>query len=118
MRAFEVHLNNKRLCVAGIGADGVLTAITHHVRAKGRNELRLSIGGLVSSTGEHLDWRNLNLKLGDEVRIRIINSEWATKPRKRIRRDPTRDIAAQKHYVRKMAKKFGWNIKARPASAG
>jgi hypothetical protein len=27
MRAFEVYLNGKKLCVAGIGEDGVLTTI-------------------------------------------------------------------------------------------
>jgi len=30
MRAFEVYLNGERLCVAGFGDNGVLTAIEIH----------------------------------------------------------------------------------------
>jgi len=52
MRAFEVHLNGKRLCVAGIGEDGVLTAIITDVARKDGNDLDLTVGGLVSRTGD------------------------------------------------------------------
>jgi hypothetical protein len=38
MRAFEVYLNRKRLCVAGIGDDGVLDTMVDHVVGKGRTE--------------------------------------------------------------------------------
>jgi len=31
MRAFQVHLNKKRLCLAGIGDDGVMSAILSHL---------------------------------------------------------------------------------------
>jgi hypothetical protein len=113
MRVFEVYLNNKKLCVAGTGGDGVLAAIIDQVTGKNRNELRLHVGGLVSPTSEHLEWRNLSLKLGDEVRVRIGNSGFATKPRKRWRVNPADDIKAQKRYVREMAKKFGWKVKGR-----
>jgi hypothetical protein len=48
MRAFEIHLNGKRLCTAGVGDAGVLTAIVHSdPRA---NELGLSIGGFDTSS--------------------------------------------------------------------
>jgi hypothetical protein len=54
MRAFEVHLNGKRLCVAGIDGDCVLNVILNHVAGRGRNELWLSVGGLISATEETL----------------------------------------------------------------
>jgi len=117
MRAFDVYLNKKRLCVAGIGDAGVLTAVLDQVIGKGRNELLLRVAGLVSSTGEHLDWTDVNLKVGDEVRVKIIKSASADKPRKRSRRDPTQDVRAQKRYVREMAKKFAWKIKVRPTKS-
>ena len=113
MRAFEIYLNCKRLCVVGIGNDGVLSAIVTQVIGKDRNELRLDVGGLSSSTQEDMRWRSLNLHLGDEVRVRIVESEWVDRPRKRSRKNPNQDARDLKHYVRRMAKKFGWEIKAR-----
>ncbi len=117
MRAFEVYLNNKRLCVAGIGGDSVLTAIISQVIKKGKKELRLHVGGLVSSTGEHWTWTNLGFKLGDEVRVTSVETERTNMPRKRIREDPKRDIEFKKSYVRNLAKELGWKIKAGPTNS-
>jgi hypothetical protein len=38
MRAFEVYLNGKRLCTAGIGDDGVMNTMIDHVIGDGRDE--------------------------------------------------------------------------------
>jgi len=115
MTAFEVRLNGKKLCIAGIGDDGVLTAIVSYVVGSSRKDLSLSVGGLVSPTREHVHWRDdLGLKVGDEVLLRIAESERVDRPRKRTRQDPIARVKQQKHYVRAMAKKFGWEIKARP----
>src|SRR5260370_17682489 len=88
MRAFEVYLNRKRLCVAGIGDDGVLNTMVDHVVGNGRNELYLRVGGLISPTMEHVLWRNQRLKAGDEVRVKIIESASSDRPKERHRRDP------------------------------
>jgi hypothetical protein len=54
MRAFDVHLNGRKVCRAGVGHDGVLTAIvtwtrstaTNRPRAR-REDLDLHVGGLI-----------------------------------------------------------------------
>jgi hypothetical protein len=74
MRTFEVHLNKKKLCVAGIDADCVLTAIIDYVSGK-RGRFQLSVGGLDTSAEEHIRWQDRNLRVGDEIRIRIANRE-------------------------------------------
>lgn len=56
MKAFEVRLNGKKLCIAGIGRDGVLNAVLGHVVGDGREELDLGVGGLISPTNEYIDW--------------------------------------------------------------
>jgi len=56
MKAFEVFLKGKRLCVAGVGDDGVLTTMIDHVVGNGRNEMYLRVGGLISATGEHVQF--------------------------------------------------------------
>jgi hypothetical protein len=67
MRRFEVYLNGKKLCLAGIRDDGVLTAIVDWVTKKGRGNLHLSVAGLVSPVSEHVTWVRQNLRICDEI---------------------------------------------------
>jgi len=113
MRVFEVRLNKKRLCVAGIGEDGVLSAILSHVIGDRSDEVNLHVGGLDSKLDEHVVWRHLPLQTGDEVTIRVLESRKVDTPSKRSRRDPAKDKRAIKRYVRRMAKEFGWQVVAR-----
>jgi hypothetical protein len=91
MRAFEVHLNGKRLCVAGINGDCVLSVIVNHVVGDGRNELWLNVGGLISATEEHVRWKAPHLRLGDKVALRIVETDLVDKPVKRFRTDSKQD---------------------------
>jgi hypothetical protein len=110
MRAFEVYLNGKRLCVAGIGDNGVLTTIIDHVLGHGRNEQHVRIGGLNSTTGEHIIWKRKRLKTGDEVRVRIVESTLVDRPKERRKRDPKEELKREKQYVKDMARKLGWKL--------
>lgn len=89
MRAFEVYLNGERLCTAGIGDDGVLNAMVNHVKGHGHDEVFLRVGGLVSPTKEHVNWKGLHLKAGDEVRVRITDSDEVDEPEARFQVEPT-----------------------------
>ena len=110
MRAFEISLNGKRLCLAGVGKDGVLSTTITHVPFRKRRETRLYVGGIVLPQDEHVFWKQSILHLGDEVRLKVVEKEKVDVPRERVRRDPAAEANAQKRYVRKMAKKFGWKI--------
>ncbi len=117
MRAFKVYLNGKRLCLAGIGDDGVLTAITNWV-AGGRYkaaDLFLEVGGLVSPTREHVKWvKQKPLQLGDEIRVEIVEAVSVDEPIERYRADSTRDLTNQKAYVRAVARQLGWTVQVSP----
>jgi hypothetical protein len=110
MRAFEVYLNGKRLCVAGIGDNGVLTTIIDHVSGHGRNEQHVRIGGLVNATDEHVHWGLKRLKTGDEVLVKIVESISVDRPTKRRKRDPKEELKREKQYVKDMARKLGWKL--------
>jgi hypothetical protein len=111
MRAFKVELNGKRLCVAGVGAKGVLTAIASYVGNAARGStLDLHVGGLYTKTREHATWANIGLKVGDRVMLRVVETDSVDKPKKRYRADPKAEDKSQKAYVRAWAKKFGWTI--------
>jgi hypothetical protein len=113
MRAFKVYLNGKKLCTAGIGDDGVLDAMVGHIVGDGHNELTLRVGGLVSRSKEFVDWQKRNLRVGDEVRIKVIEAQGVDHPRWRHRDDPALVLRAKKRSLREMAKELGWKIQAR-----
>jgi hypothetical protein len=99
---FEVHVNGKRACVAGIGELGVLSAILTWVkrsptrRAKGlakqtwcKEELTLGVGGLITheerESSKRVEWLGRDLAVGDEIRIVITSRAKHDPPRMRKR---------------------------------
>jgi hypothetical protein len=110
MRAFDIRLNGKRICVAGIQKDGVLTTTLTYVPFRKRRETRLYVGGLEVEKDEHLFWREAILHTGDELRVRIIETKTVDSPAKRFSRDRVAQVEAEKRQVRALAKKFGWKI--------
>jgi hypothetical protein len=81
MIAFDVFVNRQKIARAGIGSDGVLTAMVTWVRRRapkkhadpgeGRSDRQLSfsLGGFrkVGGVDEHLKWNNRDLKRGISV---------------------------------------------------
>jgi hypothetical protein len=114
MRAFKVHLNGKKLCLAGISDDCVLTAIVNYVAGRGGSDMFLQVGGLQSSVDKHLRWvEQKPLRINDEIRIEILDTDSVDEPTERYPVDPAKNLAHQKRYVRQMAKRFGWKIQTR-----
>jgi hypothetical protein len=115
MRAFEVSLNGKKLCLAGIGDDGVLSAKVNWVTGDKASDLFLVVGGLVSPTREHVSWvRQKPLRVGDVIRVKIVETPSTDRPVKKHRIDPAEELRSEKRYVRLMAKRLGWKIQAQP----
>lgn len=97
---FEVYRNGKKLCTAGVGDYGVLSTIVtraaispqahrrRHPRiAPTPPDLYLHVGGAPERTPaepfEHWIWKTRKLAVGDDIRIRVVESAVADKPRKR-----------------------------------
>ena len=94
MIAFEIQLNGKRLCVAGIGDLGTVTAIMTWVRRKAppegttipdwtAEELNLHVGGIDSQTNENLVWLRHELQVGDAITVRVIETDSVDVPENR-----------------------------------
>jgi hypothetical protein len=76
MTAFHVSINGHRLCVAGIGKDGVMNTILDWIGNPGAQDiLSLTVGGLDNATNEFVEWSKQPLKQGDELLVRIIEVE-------------------------------------------
>jgi hypothetical protein len=114
MKAFEVRLNGRKLCTAGFSErDVVLSAIVDYVSGHGNDELALTVGGLISPKGEHVRWvKDKKLRIGDEIQVKIVETESADSPRERHTRAdmPTPSLRQRKQYIRDMAQKFGWTV--------
>lgn len=116
MFAFEVYINGKRCCISGIRDDGVVSAILSWIgrgeseRGLPKEDMSLRVSGLDSIRGEHMDWLQQDLAVGDDVRIRIVDVPKVDRPIKGSRRPVNDSTRYQKAYVRRMAKRFGWKI--------
>src|SRR5271166_6264051 len=92
MICFEVKLNGKLVCTAGVGSPGVLSAILSWVkrdptrRPNGLSDdqwsaesLDFSVGGTVThgeDGHQFLDWlRHHELSVGDEIAIKVLNQD-------------------------------------------
>jgi len=98
MKCFEVTINGEKLCTAGV-EDGVLTSILAYVKRARRPEdereghtsekvesLDIRVGGLENISDEataNIDWLVRDLSIGDEIRIRIIDSPVCDEPMRR-----------------------------------
>jgi len=118
MRAFEIYLNVKKLCLAGISDDGVLTAIVNWVTGRGRGDLFLEVGGLVSPVDGHVAWiKQKRIRVGDQVQIKVVQTSSVDKPIKRHRIDRAEQLRSEKRYVRMLAKKLGWKFSHDPSDS-
>jgi hypothetical protein len=95
MLCYEVRVNRKLACTAGVGKQGVLTAIVTWVKRDrkkcpddlskaewSREELYLHVGGIMGGT-DHVDWLKQDLRPGDEVHIRVVQRPTADHPARR-----------------------------------
>lgn len=122
MICFEIFVNEKLICTAGIESKfGVLASNLAWVRrdldqfkANVRNdvpeeELNFDVSGQ-SSVTEHdyemLDWVRQSLSPGDEIKIRIMESTHADEPSGRRRDDPDLVEKAQRRYYEKLKEKY------------
>jgi hypothetical protein len=109
MRAYEVFLNGKRLCLAGIGKDGYVSAYITYTSEI--NKTDIDIVGLVASKKLYVRWTRRHLRTGDEVRLKIVDRRTVDKFKKiGTVEEPEMVIERQKRMVRRMAKEFGWRI--------
>jgi ribosomal protein S1 len=113
MKAFQVHLNGKQLCTAGLHERDVVLAATIDYVSHGGNQLALTVSGLISPKAEHVRWvTDRKLRNGDEIRVKIIETDSADNPRERYTRAQMRapTLKQRKRYIREMAEQFGWTI--------
>jgi hypothetical protein len=86
MVAFEVHVNGKKACTAGVGEYGVMTSIlSMRKKNRGRRTMWLEVGGLTKNgadeNSKHVSWLRVRVSIGDEIRIRVIETDSVDPPK-------------------------------------
>ena len=121
MIAFDVFLNRKKLARAGMGSDGVLTAMVTWVRRRSsrpngkrrqpqwERDLSFSLAGYKSTNGdvgEHFKWEDRKLKPGDVLTIKVIAAARVDEPKRRTAEDPEFVKRSQRRYYQRLKRKF------------
>lgn len=84
MRGFEVSLNGRRLCVAAFEGEGSLIAVIDHIYQKEPLETWLRVLGSPHAVQEHLRFADVVLQVGDEVRVKVVETSDPTDPIERV----------------------------------
>ena len=113
MVCFEVSLNGERVCLAGIGGAGVLMAnlvlgakaAPPAEGAEGVDDLALHTGGLRHDEGDvtaHVHWARQVVRVGDEITIRVVESEACDAPDQVTTENPEERRARELDYYRRV----------------
>ena len=114
MRAYEVFLNGKRLCVAGTSKGYLSAYITHRSE---QTDTWIDVMGLDDHKKRYVRWARTDLRTGDEVLVKIVDRTSVDKYKTIGQLDEKRNLASMKRHVRAMAKAFGWEIRKKRSVA-
>jgi hypothetical protein len=119
MIVFEVIINGKRACRAGVGRAGVLTTIVNWVgrsprapRKGGRTrsgEAWVNVGGMHVTKGRanvHPRWLNRVVRPGDEILVRVVESRSSDRPKWKTVNTEADIRKQQRAYYFRMKEKF------------
>jgi hypothetical protein len=84
MRAFEIHLNGELLCIAAFPGDGTLVAGLDHIyQEEPVLETKVRVIGIPNAVLEHIYFAERLLKTGDQLLIKIVETDSPTDPVRR-----------------------------------
>jgi hypothetical protein len=107
MIGFQVQVNDEAPIRAADTAISVLSAITSYVVSS--SEIELTIGGLIashSSPGEHVEWLQRALKLGDRIVLTVVDTVEPDPPARRTREDPGVAEEQERRYYERLKARF------------
>ena len=82
MIAIELYVNDRKVSTAAV-EHGVMSAIVNWIKLREDDPTwnsGISLAGLNGKTAEHLKWYQQDLRVGDEVRIRLVETDAVDTP--------------------------------------
>ena len=115
MKAFDVRINGKRVCIAGLPRFGVLTAILTGRRLRKCDGIRrrdgktwtfdVSVGGLhdpEDQVKEFVTWLQADLKPGDRLTLKVIETGTVDEPAVRSRETKADEIELKRNRLQNL----------------
>lgn len=112
MICFDVFVNGEKVCRAGKEEVSVLDAMVMYVSEKEdvrSEELALNVGALFSHSGAnvHVRWADqMELKMGDEVIIRIVDADDSDEPSHEKAYTKEDDQRSERAYFERLKAKY------------
>jgi hypothetical protein len=78
MICFEVYINGQKVCLAGVGDDGVLSVMASFIASSESQRTDFRVGGLIKVDAEiqqQVEWIDREVNVGDDITIKIVESE-------------------------------------------
>lgn len=78
MICFEIHINGQKICLAGVGDNGVLSAMANFRVSDDSQRTYCSVGGIVkidAETSQQIEWLDRELSVGDVLTIKVVEAE-------------------------------------------
>jgi len=123
MIAFEISVDGRKTCTAGLPDLAVVSVIANWVRRPFRDptsgepipgrveeELTLDVGGLThepDGASVHVSWLRQPLKVGQQIAFAVVETKAADPPRTREREDPTWSAQREREYYERLKRKYG-----------
>jgi len=82
MIAIELYVNDQKISTASL-ENGVMSAIVNWIKLQEEDDswhAGISLAGLDNKTSEHVRWVQQDLGVGDEVRIRLVETDTVDAP--------------------------------------
>lgn len=79
MLAFEITVNGKTICTAGAGPKHRVLATAVSWTHRDPDRIGFTVGG-VPESDQHLEYRVPKISVGDEIKIRIVETDIVDEP--------------------------------------
>jgi hypothetical protein len=78
MICFEIYINGQKVCLAGVGSDGVLSAMATFIASSKSQNTDFRVSGLSkvdAETSQQIEWLDRELSIGDVLTIKVVETE-------------------------------------------
>ena len=122
MIAFEVSIDGRKQCTAGVSGEGVTSLVVSWVRRPSRDpvsempvpgefeeELCLDVGGLAhdpDGAPVHVRWLEQPVTVGQRISLTIVEAEKADPPQTSKREDPNLSAQRRRAYYERLKREF------------
>jgi hypothetical protein len=106
---FELKINGKLICSAGVGGLQFLTASLTWMKRK-EEELNVSVGGMAFQANgdrEEVRWVNQPVASGDEIVIRILDRLEYDEPVQRLPSNPNQERETMRQILESLKRQLG-----------